>query len=226
MTGAGCVICGRPAAIRVDLTVGSIDPRNPSDYAIEHLLRAVLVCGQCEQAATLGTLLREVGGGVAIVRGCLVQCNDTPPWHLRFALPGGPRWRKVVCPSCGGRATVQHVGEVVDRPESAWRGGLRQVLEIMSFRNVRDRAGDELYDADEMDYPARAGGAGSQAPGLAGDHDRRSAVPALGSAGAVDAQLHTPGQGHRGEDEPGDDRQAIQAGPVAIDALDLTNYES
>src|SRR5215469_16618561 len=112
--GVRCPLCNmRPASRRLDITDSDVDSRDAGEYEVRAVLRGLLLCSECINGRSAGQLL-AIHNGVEIVRGCLVQCADEPPWWLRRALPGGARvWRKTVCPCCGGRATIQIIADVV-----------------------------------------------------------------------------------------------------------------
>ena len=223
--GAKCALCPKPAAHRIDLTFSELNPGSSSEYTVQHVLRGVLICTECQVSGTIGKVLQEAGQGVRLIRGCFVQCADEPPWYLRHVLPGGPWWSKVICPSCHGRATVQHVGDAVERPESAWRGGLRQALEIMSFRRAMEEE-EELYDPDPMDGDSRNGIPDRQGLSMAGDHDSGDLGPDVASDGIPAVGSHSQGEGHQGIDgsqASGEEIPAVRE--IAINALDLSNYE-
>lgn len=189
-TGTGCALCGRQVSYRLDLTFSETSNRDVSSYRVQALLRGVLICAECQATATIAQLMERVGGGVAIIHGCLVQCADRPPWWLRRAIPGSARWNKVVCPNCGGRASVQHVGEVVEKPESALRTGFRQALQILSWRQLQEWEEQDLEEGDYDSDPDYLGS--SHIPGP------KSIV--LGSDEPVDSHPQRPeraiGSGH------------------------------
>lgn len=145
--GVGCALCGAAAVTRrIDLTDSDVNARDITDYEVRGVLRGVLLCPACLTNRTIGQLL-NVRGGVELVRGCMVQCADVPPWHLRWALPGGTRvWRKTVCPCCGGKAQIQVISEAVERPESALRRGLREAFGLLAWWRQEDD-----YDAAEAE---------------------------------------------------------------------------
>ena len=141
------MLCGRPAVTRrIDLTDSEVSRASVYDYEVRGVLRGVLLCSACIVEQPIGRLL-SARTGIELVRGCMVQCADRPPWHLRWVLPGGARvWRKTVCPCCKGRATIQIIAEAVERPESALWRALRDAFALLSLRRPDDDDDDGQDD--------------------------------------------------------------------------------
>lgn len=169
-------MCGRPPTRRIDLTESSLlNLRDVSDYEVRGVLRGVLICDECVRNRGIASLL-NLRDGIHLVRGCMVQCADTPPRRLRWVLPGGARvWSKTICPCCHGRATVQIISDVVERPESALWRGLKDAFALLSLRRQDDDY--ELEEAD--DEPA------IEAPGIPGEHLPGGII--LGTAAEISA---------------------------------------
>lgn len=182
MNQAGCAMCGRPVSHRIDLTYSEVDPKDTGSYTIQSVLRGTLVCSGCMTTKTVGELVAQAAGGVAIVRGCLVQCLDSPPWWLRRVRPSTARiWSKVICPNCKGRASVQFVGDAVERVPRLfdWAGGLGQAIRIMSWRRIEEHWDDEMDSGGSSPVPDSA------QDDVARDRDRGvpgTPVAALGTA--------------------------------------------
>lgn len=155
LDGTGCALCGATAITRrIDLTDSDVNARDIHEYDVRSVLRGVLICPACVATRPIGQLL-AVRGGVELVRGCVIQCADVPPLHLKYVLPGGARvWRKTVCPCCRGRATIQLIADVVERPESALRRGIREAFALLSFRRPPDYDDDDEGGA-ELEAAAR-----------------------------------------------------------------------
>lgn len=173
MPSAMCAICGGRPSRRIDLTESEVNPNDVSDYEVRGLLRGVLICDECASRKAINGLL-NLRGNVQLIRGCMVQCADRPPRHLRWVRPRGSRmWSKTICPCCHGRATVQIIADVVERPESALWRGLKDAFGLLSLRRQDDDY--ELEEAEETPQIAaiESGGAdetsgGSVMPGYRG----------------------------------------------------------
>ena len=166
---SGCALCGDGRTPhRLDLTFGEVDPKDTTDYQVTSLLRGVLLCQRCVTEGRLADVLNLQIEGISIIRGCLVQCAGHPPWWLRKVLPGGPRaWRKVPCPACSGKATVQLVTEAVERPPGAFREALGQIGDLF-------RRGSEEYedDGDYVDSHSASGILAAEAGDFPPEHAR------------------------------------------------------
>ncbi len=100
----------------------------------------------------MAELLMLQAGGIGLVRGCLVQCAGQPPWWLRSHYAMLPVWRKVSCPSCGGRATIQIVSEGIAKRTSAFWHGVREAIRLFDLRApYEDYEEDEEDPEDELD---------------------------------------------------------------------------
>lgn len=143
--GIGCAICGNAqVSRRIDLTDSDVNAKDIGDYEVRGVLRGVLLCSGCITKRGIASLL-NLHMGTRLTRGCVVQCGDNPPRHLRWTLPGGARmWTKTTCPCCHGRATLQLIGDVIELPESALRRGLREAFALLAW--WRD---DDDYDEEE-----------------------------------------------------------------------------
>jgi len=198
MAAAGCALCGRTVVSRrIDLTDSDVDARDIYDYEVRAVLRGVLLCPACITERPIGQLL-SITGGIELVRGCMVQCADEPPWWLRRCLPGGARaWRKTVCPCCGGRATVQMIADVMERPPNALMEGLRAAFRLLDWRRGTWEDG---YDGEEDADPAAGPGADRQGDEL----DRGDGgVPVGGvlvAEGAAHVALRGGSEGNQGPD--------------------------
>lgn len=185
--GAGCALCGRAAVSRrIDLTDSDVNARDVYDYEVRGVLRGVLICPACVAEKPIGQLL-GVRGGVELVRGCMVQCADEPPWWLRRALPGGARaWRKTVCPCCGGKANIQVIADIAEHPPNAWWEGLRAAFRLLDPRRPIE---EDDYDADEGAGAAGGPGAGREGDGVAGADFGRDMGGLLVGGGAAHVAL-------------------------------------
>lgn len=212
---AGCAVCGRPGAHRVDLTYGDVDPKDAGEYSVQAVVRGLLLCAACAAAVTLDELLAR-SGDVAIVRGCLVQCTGQPPWWLRPVMPGmPPAWRKVTCPSCGGRATVQLITEAAARELGAFARGILQVFDLFRWRDPdAEEDDDAMADPDLPGPGARVeGDVSRETVAVADEHQEpeRTAgggadvapVSPVKTAVMIGGEGWNPHQGNGGDEENG-----------------------